>query len=936
MMPVAPLEPFGALFTHRDRSGADLVHLRRAGTDHTFGIAFPTPPDSDTGLPHVVEHLVLCGSHRFPRLSTGTDIRSAYWIDYQNAFTTEAYTCYLFSTRSPSDFLALLDVHLDAVFHPLLHPDAFEREVTGTSRSGRGVIVNEMRGRVGTPAFEVERAVRRALFPGTYLARNSGGDPGSIAGLTLDDARRFWSRFYTPANAFVFGSGPTDPEAFAAEVAKRLPSGNGGRAGLSTHGIAPLPTYSHACLPAFREAGEQLVVAWKGPPCADVTRSFQFRFLSEVLVGAYDSPLAATVLAARLGRDLADITGYRELGDSTAFAIGIKGGKTAELPEEEFTGLVLDGLSRLAREGVPESDLTRALSLFEMQLLDTDTDGLPLGGRLFFHLLPPWQAGAHPRAALDLRALMTELRRRLTRRGWIESLIERELLGNDHRSTVRLDPRFAAATEPSHGDKPARPLRPTADPAAASHPDLAEMTGLDHHTQRDRWRQMPPVRAPRFEVATSDGIEVGALRVDDTGLIKISGQVDLSGVDAELLPFVGFFSYLANSSRPSADTAALIREHTGGISLSPVVACGPSDPDGISLALAVNGRAPASHGRLLPGLMRALLEQSARAEPLGEAGAESLVELLARYNLQFEASVGPKGHVHALRLASTAHRLAARAREHLTGFEHHRRLSGISAAAAPDRTRFSEILTNLSEQLARAPVRLFVSGPSSALPEVVPAALAAFGGRAHPAGNPARDLPSAAGEFPPPVERYVEITSPVAYNALVFPTVPFAHEDSPAVAVLASLLLAERVWREIREVGGAYGAFCDADPQLGVLRMASFRDPTVRSTLAAFTAIAEGFRAAAIGDAQLDRAKLATYKANAPRMSAHSFSAMRFFQYALGFQDGHFDQFHRGIASVERSDLERVAERYLRPAEAAFATLANRQLLAELRGGETM
>src|SRR5690606_14913770 len=151
--------------------------------------------------------------------------------------------------------------------------------------------------------------------------------------------------------------------------------------------------------------------------------------------------------------------------------------------------------------------------------------------------------------------------------------------------------------------------------------------------------------------------------------IKISGQVDLSGVDAALQPFVRSFSFLSNSARPPANTAALIREHTAGTSLSPVVARVPSDPTVPIHPLAVNGRAPASHGRLLPGLMRALLEQSARAEPLGEAGAESLVELLARYNLQFEASVGPKGHVHALRLASTAHRLAARAREHLTGFE---------------------------------------------------------------------------------------------------------------------------------------------------------------------------------------------------------------------------------------------------------------------------
>ena len=197
------------------KNGASLVHLSNKDTNNAFGIGFLTCPQDSSGVAHILEHLVLCGSKKFPVKDPFFSMLRRSLANFMNAFTASDWTMYPFSSQNPKDFYNLMDVYTDAVFFPLLKEKSFQQEAHRLEQQGaetiaQGVVFNEMKGAMSSPMEIMYRRTLNSVFPSITYHHNSGGEPVDILDLDLAQLQEFHKTHYHPSNAkfFSYGSFP--------------------------------------------------------------------------------------------------------------------------------------------------------------------------------------------------------------------------------------------------------------------------------------------------------------------------------------------------------------------------------------------------------------------------------------------------------------------------------------------------------------------------------------------------------------------------------------------------------------------------------------------------------------------------------------------------------------------------------------------------------
>src|ERR1700730_4597273 len=215
-----------------DRTGARHIHIEAKDDNNAFAVFFPTVPKDDTGVAHILEHVVLAGSQRYPVRDPFFSMTRRSLATFMNAMTSADWTMYPFSTRNAKDYMNLLDVYLDATFFPRLSEDSFEQEGIrfefedpADPASGlryKGVVFNEMKGALASPQAAVQKAMGKALFPGLTYEHISGGDPEHIPDLTWDQLRQFHAVHYHPSNAYFYTYGDKPLEQTLATIEQNV------------------------------------------------------------------------------------------------------------------------------------------------------------------------------------------------------------------------------------------------------------------------------------------------------------------------------------------------------------------------------------------------------------------------------------------------------------------------------------------------------------------------------------------------------------------------------------------------------------------------------------------------------------------------------------------------------------------------------------------
>jgi len=437
-------------------SGARLLHLANDDSENCFAIAFATPPESSNGVAHILEHAVLAGSKRYPVREPFFELIKSSPAGFINAMTSDVWTIYPICTTLAPDFFNLAEVYADAVFHPLLTRETFEREGhhleleepgnLDTALVRSGIVYNEMKGAYSSAETVIAWRLKNRLFPGGALGVDSGGEPKEIPNLTWERLREFYGRFYAPGNCTLLLYGDIPTETQLAYWDEKL-SGRGHAPSLAARPVFESWTEPRTWTETFAaEPGSSLdgqtylSLRWR---CGDGLNLFEevaWHVLSQLLAGHDGAPLKKALIASKLGHDVM-AAGVEEVESELVFHVALKGSEPDRAGA--FLDLTLGTLGTIAENGFSAEEIETALRQVAYATLEVH-NLFPL--HVAMNAARYAACGADPIEATRSQAALEEIRAKAADPEFFPNLIRSRLIENPHRllTTFRPDPEQGA------------------------------------------------------------------------------------------------------------------------------------------------------------------------------------------------------------------------------------------------------------------------------------------------------------------------------------------------------------------------------------------------------------------------------------------------------------------------------------------------------------
>ncbi len=922
-----------------ERLGSRMVHLACEDDNNLFGVGFRTTPDNSSGVAHILEHTVLCGSQRYSVRDPFFTMLKRSLNTFMNALTSSDWTLYPFSSQNRKDFYNLMGIYLDAAFFPLLRERDFRQEghrleyteaVDATSPlTFKGVVYNEMKGAMADPGSLLHRRLTKALFPTTTYGFNSGGEPEAILDLTHEQLVDFHRTYYHPANAYFFSYGdlPLDNHLAMIEdtVLRRFEP-------LAVDTAVPdevrfgAPQRVTEGFPV--SAGESLSqrsmvqVAWLTCPLADSFENLALSLLSQLLLGNPAAPLYKALIESGLGQNLAPSIGYHDDQRETFLAAGLQGTDPEHL--DAIEALVLKTLQQTAETGFSDEQIDAAIHQLELSHREVVGDQYPYALLLLMRMFGPWLHNDDPVSPLLLDSNLNRLRQELDGGPFFQNLIRRQLLDNPHRVTLLLRPDEQLREQQEEALN--KRLRDRS--VQLSEGDRQELVRLAEELQQAQEDEedlsclptlgLSDIPATERSVPCQEeqllGCPLYLFAQPTNGIGYFTAKLIMNDLPAELVPLVPLFGTLlpkiGAAGHSYLQMAERISAATGGIQACGTVISDPESLDDFQLSLEVGSK----------GLLR---NQQTMFEILTDlfvapdfSDLQRLHTVINQLSVSLENGVPGSGHSYAARSAGAALSSCGRLREEWGGLHLLRAVKKLAAQKPEQLGDFANNMQRLADLvLCRSRLRCAVTAEEPSFATIL-APLQTFLA-ALPAGDQSTEkrVELAVGE-----EAVGWVAAvPVSYVARVFPAVPLVHADSAGLMVLAKVLRACYLHREVREKGGAYGGMASYDPQLGLFSMLSYRDPHLLRTLQVYRDAAVWAAAGSFSDGDIREAILAVF-GSLDRPVSPAGKGQREFGYRLqGLSAASRQALREGILGVDKAMLMRVADTYLLAGWAASA-----------------
>lgn len=844
------------MYRHR-KTGAELLSLVNDDENKVFGITFRTPPADSTGAAHILEHSVLCGSRKYPVKEPFVELLKGSLHTFLNAFTYPDKTCYPVASQNRQDFYNLIDVYLDAVFHPRLTPQVFQQEGwhfesdhEAAPLTCKGVVFNEMKGAYASPDTLLSRYALQSLFPDTPYGHDAGGDPVQIPRLTFERFRSFHETYYHPSNARIFFSGDDDPETrlrlldeYLCEFDMRKVDST-----IPLQAAFARPIRLGKAYMAGREPDPKgmLTLNWLLPETGDIAANFAFRILEYILLGMPASPLRKALIDSGLGEDLAGEGLGAELRQMY-FSAGLKGIRTGDAGAVE--ACILETLAGLAERGIHPHTVEAAVNTIEFRLRENNAGHFPRGLMLMLRALTTWLYGGDPLALLAFEGPLQAVKDRIQAGGNdLRDLIRRCFLENPHRTTLLLEPDPGLRKRYEDEEKTRLELaRSQMGPRR-----LRELVENARELKRSQEAPDSPealAAIPRLNLADLDprnkaipllidameGTPVCYHDIFTHGIAYLDAGFDLHCLPGPLLPYVSLFGRaLLEMGTHAEDFVALtqrISRQTGGIRPQ-ALASGVKGSTRSAAWLFLRGKAMAGRIGELTRILRDVLldlrlddpgrfgqmvtEEKARMEEKMIASGHQMVgmRLRAHFGEAHWAAEQMGGVTYLLFLRELVRRVREDWPSVLGDLEEIRR-------SLVNRRAMTLNLTLHQDFWPEA--RPFLDGLLKALPSAA---------RLEAAWRP---------EEPPRFEG-MTIPSQVNYVGKAVNLYDLGYRFHGSSLPITRYLRNAWLWDRVRVQGGAYGAFCAFDRFSGALSLVSYRDPNLLRTLEAFDACAEFLR----------------------------------------------------------------------------------------------
>jgi Zn-dependent M16 (insulinase) family peptidase len=855
------------------KTGAELLSLINDDENKVFGISFRTPPTDSTGVAHILEHSVLCGSRKYPVKEPFVELLKSSVQTFLNAMTYPDKTCYPVASQNVQDFYNLIDVYLDAVFYPRLTPFIlqqegwhFELEKTEEPLTYKGVVFNEMKGVYSSPDSLLAQYSQQSLFPDNTYGFDSGGRPEEIPSLTFEQFKAFHEKYYHPSNACVFFYGDDDPK-------KRLKLINDYMKNfdrLEVNSVVQLqkafdrPRRVTRSFAAGEDDGSKGMVTlnWLLNETAEREQNLAFHILEFILLGMPGSPLRKALIDSNLGEDLAGEGLGSELRQM-CFSTGLKG--IAFEDADKVEDLVLDTLSRLVKEGIDPRTTEAALNTIEFTLRENNTGHFPRGLALMLRALATWLHEEDPLALVAFEAPLDAVKSQLaSKQSLFEEMIDRMLLKNPHRTTLILKP----DTELAQKEEAAEREKLTKAREAMNSVDLQEVISNTKELKRmqgtpdtpEALATIPTLRLEDLDKRNKT-IPLTSLEQEKTpvlyhdlftnGIAYLDLGFNLHTLPQKYLPYVRLFGRaLLEMGTEKEDYVTLtqrIGRKTGGIHptfFTSVVKKGET----AAAWLFLRGKAMQPQGFELMSIITDVL-LTVRLD-----NQERFRQMVLEAKARQEQKLVPAGHQMVnLRLRAHFHE-ADWAAEQMNGVSYlfflrrlAKRVDEDWPGVRADLEEMRNILLNRNAMLVN--VTLDEAGWSDFQP-LVNEFLDHL-----PATDP-RD-----GEWSPETPSDFEgMTIPAQVNyvgkgANIYPSGYTFHGSAH---VICRYLRTAWLWERVRVQGGAYGAFCSFDRLSGVLSFVSYRDPNLLKTLEVFDESARFLREGHLHKDELNKGIIGT------------------------------------------------------------------------------
>ncbi len=846
---------------YRHRTGAEVISVMNDDNNKAFGVVFRTPPRDSTGVAHILEHSVLCGSRKYPVKEPFVELLKGSLKTFLNAFTYPDKTCYPVASQNERDLHNLMDVYLDAVFHPRLAPETFrqegwhyELESPEGPLSIQGVVYNEMRGVYSSPDARFSEVCQQSLFPDTVYGFDSGGDPDVIPQLTYSAFLRFHRTHYHPSNALIFFAGNDDPDERLRHLAEYLGAYRRKAVNAVIPRQPPFPAprrraFSFAVEPDAPNADRGFAaVNWAWPEPTDPVRLLSFTLLAHVLSGTPASPMYQALIESGLGEEVLDglETQVRQMG----FSAGLRGIRPSDTLRLE--SLVIETLERVAREGVHPELVEAAMNTLEFNLRENNTGRFPRGLAMMLSATTLWNYGGDPVAGIAFEDSLAEIKRRVAAGPsfWSE-LVRDHLLKNPHRTTVALEP------DPELGPRREREDRERLEAvrrrwsAARAQRVMREVEALREAQRRPdppealatipslRLSDLDPKMKPiPCEEQERDGVRWFTHDLFTSGIAYVDLAFPLRRLPAAWLPHAGVLGrglFETGTSREDFATfSRRIGRRTGGVKAAP-------------LAAALLDRRDATawyrvRGKCLVGQIEDLC--AILADALLDARldlAERIRQMLLEEKAGAEAGLVPGGSQVVQSRLMAQFSEAGWIAEQTDGLEH---LFWLREATRSANDLDARVLAPLGEARARLFTRrgaLVNLTAAAADLDRVERAVSDLLDRLPPESSSG----PADGDWPrrlAPAHESLGLPAQVNYVGQALDLAAVGYRFHGSALAIVHYLNATWLWERVRMQGGAYGGSCQYNRSAQVLTLLSYRDPNLEKTLEAFRGAAEFLR----------------------------------------------------------------------------------------------
>lgn len=575
-----------------EKSGARLIYIDSPDSNKVFNIAFRTTPQDSTGVAHIMEHSVLCGSRKFPLKEPFVELVKGSLNTFLNAMTYPDKTMYPVASKNDKDFHNLMDVYLDAVFYPRAANDPeilmqegwhYELENVDDELTYKGVVFNEMKGVYSSPDSILERELMHELFPDTTYGVDSGGNPDVIPELTYEGFQEFYRTHYHPSNSYIFLYGTMDIEEqlrfindeylshFDAievdtEVTLQAPF-NEGKIVTYPYSIGSDESIDNRTLHALAYV----------LPAVTPEQSLAFEVLTHALLTSPAAPLKQVLVKAGIGSDVSGY--YLDSIRQPMWAVHASGSNMDK--QMELQSIVEATLTQLCEEGIDKELLEASLNSIEFALRENDFGGRPIGLAYVIRMMDNWLYGNDPLELLHYEEGLKNIRKGL-HGTYFEDLIRRSILENNHKALVSMYPECGLQEKKDRDVK-----EQLANIKSSMSQD--ELEAIVEQTKRLKIRQETPdseealASIPLLELSDLnpyiEEIErrestIGATKVHfvptfTKGINYVAYYFHLDGLTEEELFYADILSDIIgriDTTRPYADVAKDINLNLGGLS----------------------------------------------------------------------------------------------------------------------------------------------------------------------------------------------------------------------------------------------------------------------------------------------------------------------------------------------------------------------------------